>query len=111
MVCRLKKAGVCKISATSATWSKGVSSCTSVMTAKSKSVLTFCKMRKPSSIPNPLKLLRDDRLALSKEALKTNGMFKRIVISLSASAVVIINDSDSITQGPANKNKGLSNPA
>ncbi len=54
---------------TLATSSNGVSSCTSVKTGTPISFLTFSKICKPLSKPGPLKLSREERLALSKEDL------------------------------------------
>ena len=74
LVWRHRNAGVCSTSTTSATSAIGVSSCTSVSTGTPICSLTFARISSPSSMPGPRKLARDERLALSKEALKMNGM-------------------------------------
>ena len=83
LVCRHRNAGVCSTSTTAATSASGVSSCTSVSTGTPNwRAHVLEDLAGPASMPGPRKLPREERLALSKEALKTNGMPSRAVISL-----------------------------
>ncbi|MNI71498.1 hypothetical protein D3C73_1273730 [compost metagenome] len=52
-VCRARKAGNCRMSATSATGAACQGSCTSVMTGTPNSFLTASKIFMPSSRPGP----------------------------------------------------------
>ena len=69
-VWRARKAGVCSTSTTSATGAICGMSWTSVRTGTPSSSRTLARMRSPSSMPGPRKLLSDERLALSKLDLK-----------------------------------------
>ncbi len=60
-------------------------------------------------MPGPRKELTEVRFALSKEALKTNGVPVRLVISLSERAISQANASFSRAQGPRMK-KGVGPP-
>ena len=85
LVCRHRNAGVCSTSTTAATSANGVSSCTSVSTGTPNCCAHVLEDLQPASMPGPRKLLREERFALSYEALKMNGMPSRLVISFSAS--------------------------
>ena len=61
-------------------------------------------------MPGPRKLVREERFALSKDALKTNGMPSVAVMSRSRPATSTTSASLSITQGPAMRKKGRSGP-
>ena len=65
---------------------------------------------RPASSPGPRKLAREERLALSKEALKMKGMPSAAVISFRRPATSITRASLSMTQGPAIKKNGRSCP-
>src|SRR5579863_7363431 len=110
LVCRHRKAGVCRTSTTAATSSSGVSSCTSVSTGTPICSRTLARAFKPPSRPGPRKLEREERFALSNEALKTKGILSAPVISLRRAATSITKASLSMTQGPAIKKNGQSCP-
>ena len=109
-VCRQRKAGVCSTSTTADTSASGVSSCTSVRTGTPISRRTRSRALRPASKPRPRKLAAEERLALSKEALKMNGMPRAAVMSRSRSATSRTSASLSTTQGPAIKKNGRSGP-
>ena len=109
-VWRTRNAGVCSTSTTEATSSIGVYSCTSVSTGTPIWRRTSASTRRPSSMPGPRKLVPEVRLALSKLDLKMKLMPSRPVISLSRPATSSCSCSDSITQGPAIRNRGWSRP-
>ena len=109
-VWRHKKAGVCSTSTTAATSFTCCSVCTSVNTGTPIWRRTSSKILKPCSSPNPLNVLLALRLALSKDDLYINGMAKAVAISFSWPALSMAICSDSMTQGPAIKNKGWSRP-
>src|SRR5690348_1803295 len=109
-VCRHRNAGVCSTSTTSATTSNGVYSCTSVSTGTPICFFTSPRMRRPSSIPSPRKLLPDVRLALSKLDLKMKLMPSLPVISFKRPAASSCSCSDSTTHGPAIRKNGRSSP-
>src|SRR5580692_5345081 len=109
-VWRQRKAGVCRTSTTAATSSSGVSSCTSVKTGTPIWSRTLARAFRPPSRPGPRKLERDERFALSNDALKMNGILSAPVISLSRPATSMTKASLSMTQGPAIKKNGRSCP-
>ncbi len=109
-VWRHRNAGVCSTSTTAATSASGVSSCTSVSTGTPCWRRTSSSTLRPCSMPGPRKELRDERLALSKEALNTNGMPSEPVISLSWPATSWVSCGLSTTQGPAIRKNGLPGP-
>ncbi len=76
-VCRQRNAGVCRTSTTAATSSSGVSSCTSVNTGTPIWSRTLARAFRPPSSPGPRKLAREERFALSNDALKMKGIFER----------------------------------
>jgi hypothetical protein len=110
LVWRHRNAGVCITSTTAATSASGVSSCTSVNTGTLISARTRDSAFRPASIPGPRKLARDERLALSNEALNMNGMPRAPVISFKRPATSSTRPSLSMTQGPAIKKNGRSGP-
>src|SRR5882757_5698799 len=110
LVWRQRKAGVCSTSTTAATSSSGVSSCTSVRTGTPICSRTCASIFNPPSNPGPRKLEREDRFALSNDALKTKGILSAPVISLRRPATSITRPSLSMTQGPAIKKNGRSGP-
>src|SRR4029077_14063111 len=60
--------------------------------------------------PGPGKLEREERFALSKEALKMKGIFRAADISLRSPARSMTRPSLSMTHGPAIKKNGRSVP-
>ena len=70
-VCRHRKAGICRMSQTLPAAIACSSVCTSVSTGTPTSVRMRRRMSKPSVIPGPRNDLPEERLALSKLALKT----------------------------------------
>ncbi len=110
LVCRQRNAGVCSTSTTAATSASGVSSCTSVSTGTPICSRTRARILRPSSMPGPRKLAREERLALSKEALNMKGMPSAPVISFSRPATSSTSASLSMTQGPAIRKNGRSGP-
>src|SRR2546428_14167927 len=64
-VWRQRNAGICRMSATSATLETSCASCTSVSTGTCTSSFTFFRMRRPSTRPGPRKLRIEVRFALS----------------------------------------------
>src|SRR5690606_11502566 len=109
-VWRHRKAGVCSTSQTAAAGAMSSSLCTSVITGTPSSALTLASTARPASRPGPRKLLPLLRLALSKLLLKMKGMPSEAVISFSRPATSSCSCSDSMTQGPAIRKKGLSSP-
>ncbi len=109
-VWRTRNAGVCNTSTTEATSSIGVYSCTSVSTGTPICFFTSASTLRPSSMPGPRKLVPEVRLALSKLDLKMKFIPSLPVISFSRPATSSCNCMDSITQGPAIRNRGLSKP-
>src|SRR6516225_3407200 len=79
----------------------------SVKIGSFKSDLIFPRIRSPSANPGPRNELTDDRLALSYDALNTNGTPASAAIFRTRSAIIRAWDSLTITQGPAIKNSGL----
>lgn len=67
-------------------------------------------MRQPSAGPGPRKELTEVRFALSNDALKTNGVFVRVVISFNARAISQANASVSSAQGPRMKKADRDQP-
>src|SRR5271169_735851 len=110
LVCRQRKAGVCSTSTTAATSPSGVSSWTSVSTGTPICSRTCARALRPAAMPGPRKLLREERLALSNDALKMKGMPSAAVISRRRPATSMTIPSLSITQGPAIKKNGHSWP-
>src|SRR5271168_721018 len=110
LVCRHRNAGVCRTSTTAATSPSGVSSCTSVSTGTPICSRTCARALRPAAMPGPRKLRREDRLALSNDALKMKGMPSAAVISFRRPATSMTNPALSITQGPAIKKNGHSCP-
>ncbi len=106
LVCRHRNAGVCSTSTTAATSDSGVSSWTSVSTGIPKVLRTDSSTARPASRPGPRKLACEERLALSKEALKMKGTPSRPVISTSRPAISWVSVAPSMTQGPAIRNSG-----
>src|SRR5512133_732352 len=82
----------------------------SVRMGTPSSRLTLARISSPRSMPGPRKVLPLERLALSKLLLKMNGMPKEVVISFNVPAVSICSCSDSMTQGPAIRNRGWFRP-
>src|SRR6185295_6622004 len=74
------------------------------------SFFTFSRMRSPSSSPGPRKESFEERLALSKLALKIKGNFSLFIIAESAAAHCMVCSSLSITQGPEIISNGFSLP-
>src|SRR5689334_860459 len=109
-VWRHRKAGVCSTSTTLATCAICDSSWMSVSTGTFSSRLTLARISMPLSSPGPRKVLPDERFALSKLLLKMNGMPSAEVISFSWPATSICSCSDSTTQGPEIRKKGLFSP-
>ena len=109
-VWRQRKAGICRMSATSATIGHCHDSCTSVTIGRLSSFLTRCRICSPRSMPMPRGDETDVRLALSKEDLNINGMLSREQISLSSAATSRVIDSDSMAQGPASRANRLLSP-
>src|SRR6185312_12818401 len=110
LVCRQRNAGVCRTSTTAATSASGVSSCTSVSTCTPMLRRTPSRIFRPCSIPSPRKLPREERFALSKDALNTKGMPRRPVISFRRPATCCVSSALSMTQGPAMRKNGRSMP-
>ena len=109
-VWRTRKAGVCSTSTTAATSSIGVYSCTSVSTGTPTCFFTASSTFRPSSMPGPRKLVPEVRLALSKLDLKMKFIPSLPVISFRRPATSICSCIDSITHGPAIRNRGWSRP-
>ena len=109
-VWRTRNAGVCSTSTTEATSSIGVYSWTSVSTGTPICFLTSPRTFRPSSMPGPRNAVPEVRLALSKLDLKMKLTPSLSVISFSLPAVSSCSCIDSITQGPAIRNRGWSSP-
>src|SRR3569833_1864722 len=110
LVCRHRNAGVCMTSTTAATSAIGVSSWTSVSTGTPTALRTSARIARPASIPGPLKLFLDERLALSYEVLNTIGIDSRVVIFFRRPAISCVSVGPSITQGPAIRKNGCCSP-
>src|SRR5262249_17358693 len=104
-VCRHRNAGICRISATSAAGPACEGSWISVSTAR-PAAFTPARIRSPSAKPGPRYDETLVRLALSEDALHTNGP----AIFAMASAMRSTCSSLSITQGPAISASGLAPP-
>ena len=105
-VCRQRKAGICSTSATRATGAACAASWMSVTTGTPTSSFTACSTSRPASRPGPRKLSLELRLALSKLALKTNGMSRSFAMALMARAIFTQCSRDSMTLGPAMRKNG-----
>src|ERR1700722_11742255 len=79
----------------------------SVKIGSRKSALIFPRIRKPSFNPGPRNEFTDDRFALSNDALNTYGTPASAAIFATRSAIIRACASDSITHGPASKNRDL----
>jgi len=77
----------------------------SVSTGTPNSSLTRRRMPKPSSSPGPRKLSMAERLALSKDDLKTKSSPAARARSLQACAIINACSRDSMTHGPAIKDR------
>src|SRR5215471_18467636 len=73
----------------------------SVSTGTPTSFLIAARIRRPSSIPIPRKLLTDDLFALSKDDLKTKSNPASRARDAHSRAIMVACGCDSITQGPA----------
>src|SRR5262245_57488843 len=82
----------------------------SVVTGSPVRLLTVSSVLRPSCSPGPRNDLAEVRLALSKEALKTSGIFKRCAMAASRSAIHRVKSCDSMTQGPAIHSSGWPAP-
>src|SRR6266404_4464397 len=82
----------------------------SVRIGSFSSDLILPRIRKPSFRPGPRNPFSEDRLALSKEALKMYGNSASAAILAIFSAIVRACDSVSMTQGPAIRKRGLPAP-
>src|SRR5688572_365781 len=100
-VWRERNAGICNTSATSAAGAACDGSWMSVRIGTAAASATRASTRRPSASPGPRNECPDVRLALSYDALKTNGVPARRAMSRSASAVSTACASLSMTQGPA----------
>ena len=77
----------------------------SVSTGRPQPVLTRSSARRPSSSPGPRAEASLERLALSKEDLKSTGSRCRAERDASASPTAMFTSSPSSTQGPAMRKK------
>src|SRR5262245_58283507 len=82
----------------------------SVNTATRVRSLTDARIRSPSLSPGPRKDRPDVRLALSYDALNTNGRLRRPAVRASSVAIIVACSSLSITQGPPTKTSGRPSP-
>src|SRR5258707_35031 len=80
----------------------------SVKIVSFKSSLILPRIRNPSFSPGPRNAFTEERFALSNEALKTYGTPASAAIVATRSAIIRACPSDSITHGPAIRNKGFS---
>ena len=107
-VCLQRNAGIWIISTTSLTALACSGRWISVVTGMLKLFFISSKIFNPASKPSPLNDEIDVLLALSKELLKTNGIFSLDVISVIFSAMPKQWSLLSITHGPPMKGIALS---
>ncbi len=100
-VCRHRNAGICSTSTTSAAGPACSGRWMSVVTGTARSRRMSARIRNPSSAPGPRADEMLVRLALSKDALNTNGNRSAVQISLRRCAIAIAESRDSMTHGPA----------
>src|SRR6267378_926912 len=82
----------------------------SVKIVSFKSSFILPRIRNPSFNPGPRNAFTEERLALSNDALNTNGTPASAAIFATRSAIIRAGPSDSITHGPAIRKSELPAP-